>query len=161
MLENEIKVNEFLMGYGRRLLEQIPDERMCEQPAEGMNHPAWILGHLAIAGDAAAALAGGEKMLPPDWGKRYGAGSKPTANRADYPSKAELLATFERVYERARKVAANATPEQLAQPTTIPQMKEGLPTSRERVAFVLTGHMGVHLGQLSAWRRMIGLPAMF
>jgi hypothetical protein len=29
------------------------------------------------------------------------------------------------------------------------------------VAFVLTGHMGVHLGQLSCWRRMIGLPPMF
>jgi hypothetical protein len=107
------------------------------------------------------AILGGEKTLPAEWGTRYGAGSKPTAARADYPSKAELLGTLEATYERVRRAAATATAEQLAQPTMAPQMKAGLPTARERVAFMLTGHMGVHLGQLSTWRRMIGLPAMF
>ena len=29
------------------------------------------------------------------------------------------------------------------------------------VAFLLTGHLGVHLGQLSTWRRMIGMPRLF
>jgi hypothetical protein len=39
--------------------------------------------------------------------------------------------------------------------------KDELPTVADLATFLLTGHMGVHLGQLSAWRRMIGLPAMF
>ena len=30
--------------------------------------------------------------------------------------------------------------------------------SKEMMALVLSGHVGVHLGQLSSWRRMIGLP---
>jgi hypothetical protein len=161
MYDNELKVNSFLMTYCRRLLEEIPEERMTEQPVTGINHPAWILGHLSLAADTAAALLGAEKTLPADWGKRYGTGSKPSASRAEYPSKAELLATCEKAYERVRRLASTANAEQLAQPTTIPQMKEMLPTTRERMAFMLTGHVGAHLGQLSAWRRMIGLPAMF
>jgi len=40
-------------------------------------------------------------------------------------------------------------------------MKEMLPTVRDGVSFLLTGHLGVHLGQLSAWRRMVGLPPLF
>jgi hypothetical protein len=72
-----------------------------------------------------------------------------------------LLATFEKIYERARRLSASASAEQLAAPTTVPQMQEMLSTARERIAFMLTGHVGAHLGQLSAWRRMIGLPAMF
>ena len=40
-------------------------------------------------------------------------------------------------------------------------MKEGLPTIRDAVAFLLTGHLGVHLGQLSMWRRLLGLPPLF
>jgi hypothetical protein len=32
---------------------------------------------------------------------------------------------------------------------------------KELAAFILTGHIGVHLGQLSSWRRMIGLPPTF
>jgi hypothetical protein len=41
------------------------------------------------------------------------------------------------------------------------RQKAGLPTAREGVAFLLTGHLGVHLGQLSAWRRMIDLAPLF
>jgi hypothetical protein len=48
-------------------------------------------------------------------------------------------------------------PVQLSGPTTHPRTKEALPTLRELVAFMLTGHMG----QLSSGRRMIGLPPRF
>ena len=54
-----------------------------------------------------------------------------------------------------------ATPEQLARPSTNPYTKEALPTVGDGVAFLLTGHLGVHLGQLSTWRRMIGLGPLF
>ena len=39
--------------------------------------------------------------------------------------------------------------------------KDALPTLKDVVAFLLTAHLGVHLGQLSSWRRMIGLPPLF
>jgi hypothetical protein len=40
-------------------------------------------------------------------------------------------------------------------------LKEALPTIEDAVTFLLTAHLGAHLGQLSAWRRMIGKAPLF
>jgi hypothetical protein len=161
MLHNAIQVNLFLMQYCRRLAGDIADERMAEQPLADVNHPAWILGHLALTADGTLGKLGGQKALPPEWAALFGAGSKPSASRGLYPSRDELLRAVEQSYQQLRQQAAAASSEQLSQPTTSPRMKEVLPTFTEMLAFVLSGHMGVHLGQLSCWRRMIGLPPMF
>jgi hypothetical protein len=71
------------------------------------------------------------------------------------------MRAVEQSYQLLRQKASAASPEQLAQPPTNPRAKEAFPTLQELVAFLLSGHVGVHLGQLSAWRRMIGLPPLF
>src|SRR5262245_30845321 len=161
MLDSEIKVNLFLVQYCRMLVGDIADERMAEQPLPSVNHPAWVLGHLAFSADRAGGLLGAAKELPAAWVPLFGPGSTPSASRSAYPSKDELLRAVEQGFGRLRQRAAAATPEQLAQPTTNPHTKDALPTVKDGVAFLLTGHLGVHLGQLSSWRRMIGLPPMF
>jgi hypothetical protein len=161
MLDSDIKVNSFLTQYCRTLMADIPDERMAEQPVPGVNHPAWILGHLALTADFAAGMLGADKVFPAQWGPLFRPGSKPEGTRSSYPSKAELLTALEQGFERLRQKAAAATPEQLSQPTTNPRIKDALPTAKEFAAFLLTGHMGGHLGQLSSWRRMIGMPPLF
>jgi hypothetical protein len=161
MLDTANQVNLLLMQYCRVLLADIPDERMTEQPVPGVNHPAWVLGHLAWTADGTLEKLGGQKALPAEGGVLFGAGSKPSDARGDYPPKDELLRAVEQSYQQLRQKAAAASPEQLSRPTTNPRAKETLPTMREMVAFLLTGHMGVHLGQLSSWRRMIGLPPLF
>src|SRR5262249_29617710 len=147
--------------YCRMLLEDITDERMAEQPVVGVNHPAWILGHLALTADGTLEKLGGQKVLPTEWATLFGAGSKPSSSRGVYPSKDELVRAVEQTYQHLTQRAATATSEQLSRPTTNPRAKEALPTLKEMVAFLLSGHMGVHLGQLSSWRRMISLPPMF
>jgi hypothetical protein len=161
MLDNAIQVNLFLMRHCQALVGDIADEQLAEQPHAGVNHPAGILGHLARAADGALAMLGAQKMLPDEWKTHFASGSKPLPSRATYPSKDELLQAVVEGYRQARQKAASASPEQLARPTTMPRAKETLPTFQEMVAFLLTGHMGVHLGQLSSWRRMLGLPPMF
>jgi DinB superfamily len=161
MLDSELKVNQFLVGYCRMLIDDIPDGRMVEQPLPDVNHPAWVLGHLAFSADRAKSLLGAEKDLPEAWTQLFGPGSKPTTNRGDYPSKGDLLQAVEQGFERLRQKAAAATPEQLTKPSTNPRTRDVLPTVQDGVAFLLTGHLGVHLGQLSTWRRMIGLARLF
>jgi hypothetical protein len=82
-------------------------------------------------------------------------------SRGDYPPRDELLGAAEQGFERLRRVASAAGADRLAQPNTNPRMKDALPTAVDVVAFLLTGHLGVHLGQLSAWRRMTGRPPLF
>ncbi len=161
MLDSAIQINLFLMGYCQRLVGEIADERLAEQPVAGVNHPAWILGHLAWTADGALGMLGAQKALPAEWETLFGRGSKPSAQRGLYPAKDDLWRAVEQGYQQVRQKAATASPEQLSRPTTNPRAKETLPTLKEMVAFLMSGHMGVHLGQLSSWRRMIGLPPLF
>jgi DinB superfamily len=161
MLESAFQINLFLMQHCRMLVGDIADERLAEQPVADVNHPAWILGHLAWTADGALGMLGAPKRLSAEWASLFGRGSKPSPQRGLYPSKDELLRAVEQGYQQVRQEASTANPEQLARPTTNPVTKETLPTLKEMIAFLLSGHMGVHLGQLSSWRRMIGLPPMF
>lgn len=161
MFETEITQNRFLLGYAGLLAADIPAERFTEQPLPDVNHPAWIFGHLCLTGEAGVGFLGGEKTIGMTWTKRFAPGSAVTSALSDYPAKAELVAKFESTYARLQAQAAAASAEQLAAPNPHPRLKERLPTVRDAVAFLLTGHLAMHLGQLSMWRRMIGLPPLF
>ena len=161
MLDTAIQVNLFMVQYCRTLVADIADERLAAQPQAGVNHPAWILGHLALTADGTLGRLGAPKVLAAEWAPLFTAGSKPSSARGDYPSKNELMGAVEDRYHELRQQAATATEAQLSQPTTNPRAKQTLPTLREMIGFLLTGHMGVHLGQLSSWRRMTGLPPLF
>lgn len=161
MFETEFRINRFLLQYLQKMTADIAEERFAEQPLPGINHPAWILGHIALSGDSAAAMFGGDKLIPESWYKLFGQGSTLTANRGDYPSKLELLEAVESAFQRAYTASASATAESLARPNTSRLLRGSLPTVHDAFAFVLTTHFSLHLGQLSAWRRMIGLAPMF
>lgn len=161
MFANEFKVNEFLLHYCCMLTADIADEHMTRQPMLGVNHPAWILGHLAFSAEMIVVRLGGDKFLPANWTDLFKPGSSPRAVRGEYPGKDELLQALDDSFARARAAVAGASAETLATATPNPRMREGLPTLRESAAFVLTGHLGVHLGQLSSWRRMMGMTPLF
>lgn len=161
MFETELAVSNLLLRYGGMLVADIPAERMAEQPLAGVNHPAWVLGHLTLTAVHGLTVLGTTVELADGWGALFAPGSQLTGVRADYPGKDELLAAFQSRYQQLQQAAATASAEQLAQASTHPMTRELLPTARESVSFLLTGHLGVHLGQLSTWRRLIGLPPMF
>jgi DinB superfamily len=161
MLETELNVNRFMIWYFRKLVDDVPDERMAEQPFPGVNHPAWIVGHLAWSTDRARWLLGLEPELPAEWTTMFGFGSKPSPTRGDYPARDELIQAVEQGFERLRDQVASATPEQLGQPSPNARTKEFLPTVKDGIVLLLTGHLGTHLGQLTTWRRMIGMPPLF
>jgi hypothetical protein len=106
-------------------------------------------------------MFGGQKTLPAEWNALVGQSSKPSSVRSHYPSKSDLLRAFEECHQRLREQVAAAGPELLAQPPATPRAREAFPTLKEHTTFILTGHVGIHLGQLSSWRRMIGLPPTF
>ena len=76
-----------------------------------------------------------------------------------YPSKEELFATVEAGYRRTLEAAGRATPESLAQPQPGPFYVDDFPTVGDLVAYLMTTHPCLHLGQLSSWRRLKGLPS--
>jgi hypothetical protein len=107
MFEQDIHVNQFMLGYAEELMKEIPDERLAEQPLPGVNHPAWIIGHLALTGDFAVKLLGGEQTLPKSWILQFGPKSTPSTERDIYPTKEELLNQLMERFELARQLAVS------------------------------------------------------
>ena len=152
---NTFRVN---VGYCDGLVADIAAEDFCEQPVPGMNHPAWIIGHLAFAADRHTGMLGAEPQLG-DWRELFGKGSA-LDDASKYPSKAEVMAAWHGAAERYIAAAEAATPEQLAAPHEYVQ-PDKLPTLGDFITFSMTAHTATHLGQLSAWRRAMGRPSLF
>jgi hypothetical protein len=156
MFERERTQYADLYGYARQLVVDIPDEELAEQPAPGLNHPAWILGHLVVAADYGLTLLGPKTVAPEGWGALFNPGTVPDPNRSAYPSKAELLNTFEAAHGAFSGAVAATDPAQVARPNPIESFRPRFPTLADMLTYLLTTHEAGHLGQLSAWRRMMG-----
>ena len=160
MFERESKLCSFAIGYCRKLVQDIPEESLAVQPAPGMNHPAWVLGHLAVVGDTALRLLGQPTHSPREWRPVFGMGSTPGTDRSVYPSRDELLRMVETNYQ-AVIAAAQVDPASIVDvPHTAPFFKAELPLVGDLLAHIMTTHFAMHLGQISAWRRTQGLQGV-
>jgi uncharacterized damage-inducible protein DinB len=161
MFDRELTLYAFNLTYCKLLVADVPDEQFAEQPAEGFNHPAWVLGHLAAVSDFGLQILGRKFALPAEWHQLFDPGTVPSPERALYPPKAELLAAYEAGHHRlAEAVAAGADPDRLARPNPVRQLRPVLPTLGDFLAHLLTTHEATHIGQLSAWRRQLGLASV-
>lgn len=152
----------FQLGYARQLLADIDPAQMTLQPAPRMNHPAWIVGHLAYVGDMIHKLLGMPLRTPEHYAALFGPGTQPMAEAERYPSKDELWAMLEEVHRAAPAAVRGASAEIWGKPHPVPmEALKTLPTMGNLVTHILTTHEGIHLGQLSTWRRMQGLPPLF
>jgi hypothetical protein len=148
------------VAYGKQVLADIDDASMSEMPM-GLNHPAWLLMHLATAADYAAALLGGQGVCPPDWSEKSDTKKPISKNRSDYPTKAELIEKFETAYQNAVDLLQKCDASALAQPQKLGFFEKELPTVGDMAGFLLVAHTNIHLGQLSAWRRAMGKGPLF
>ncbi|MAE65119.1 MAG: hypothetical protein CMJ18_12685 [Phycisphaeraceae bacterium] len=150
------------LDYAGRLVADLPDASMCHQPGPGMNHPAWVLGHLAWTSDR---VAGGillqvEPELPKRLGGPFDAQSVPSDNATIYPAKAKLLEALEKVHGRIAGELSGRSVPSLDEPTQHERFASRFPTIGEALIHVMVGHEQVHLGQLSAWRRVQGMASV-
>lgn len=160
MRQSVLNTFAFDLNYLKMLVEDIPEEQMCDQLAGLENHPAWSIGHLAAGCQFCIRLMGGQSSLPAGWAELFGRGSKPVADRSKYPAKAELMAELDRSHQQAAQVVAAADESKLAEETPDPEFRQVAPTLSDVVVFVLINHTATHLGQIAMWRRAKGLPAV-
>src|SRR6516225_3083148 len=116
MFERERKLYETMLGLCKMQIKDVDDAKLAELPAQGINHPAWILTHLAICTDYAARLLGEPVKCPKEWHQRCGPGSRLTSDRSFYASKQDLMAALEAGQARVSEAAAKATEDALRRP---------------------------------------------
>lgn len=160
--ETELKVYQFQFFLGQKLLEGVSPETVATSTCEGGQHPAWIIGHLGYVANQVSSMFGGTPGIDMGaWKAQFDMGTDLSQSPSDYPAWDELVGVWEKGHADVTQLAPSASDEFLAQPTPYESMRPALPTMREFVGFVLTGHEAWHLGQLSAWRRTNGLPRLF
>ena len=100
MLKYVLVAADLNRDYARRLVADIPDDKMCVQPTPGVNHAAWVLGHVAFVFDSMIRVFDQKPVMPPEWTDVFNLASKPSGERSHYPSKAELWDAYEKTYLR-------------------------------------------------------------
>ncbi|WP_419184526.1 DinB family protein [Botrimarina mediterranea] len=140
-----------------KLVSDVADKDMARQPVEGINHPAWLLGHVGTYHEVIASLLRGEAFDNP-WDSPCGKNSTPSADRSRYPSKEQLLKHHEAAAALACRTIESVKPEAWTRPMDHPTWGKQFATVAPAVVFLATSHQSLHLGQLSGWRRAMGLP---
>ncbi|MEQ8845779.1 MAG: DinB family protein [Phycisphaerales bacterium] len=151
---------EWARGLLLEMAKATPDERFYELPAEHGNHAAWNLGHIAVTDDLVRnALAGGDAVLPTEWHEMFKGGSTCKPGAEGHPSREELLDALARA--RAALVAwfGGMNESELAEPLTGGLAQ--LAADRAMLMGSLAGHEAFHAGQMSAARRVFGMPPLF
>jgi hypothetical protein len=145
------------LGYAKRLVADIPEDKMALQPAPGMNHAAWVLGHLACTADMLGSMIGVKPVCPPEWAVLFDWNSSPSSDVAQYPSKATLLRALEEGHAAIAAALPSIPESRWSETTPLEAVRGFLPTLGDCFVFVMAAHENMHLGQLSAWRRAQGM----
>lgn len=157
------------MGYAERLLDGVTQDTCARFARPGgfevrSNHPAFILGHLSLYPARVLQclkLPAGPTSCPPHYESLFKAGveCQDDAQAKIYPPLQELRSLFFDSYQAAVDAVATAEDDAFGAPNPAEgRLRDLLPTVGAVISFYLIGHVQVHLGQFSSWRRGMGLP---
>lgn len=157
------------ISYAERLLNGVDQKLFARFAQPGgheikANHPAWVFGHLALYAPRVLAQLGEVESLrlPPGFDELFKNGSecRDDPNGTIYPPMSHIREFFFNGYSQAIRKIADANDTLLAGPNPAEgRMRELFPSLGAMLNFYLSAHSQMHLGQISTWRRAMGLPA--
>ncbi len=151
------------MDYAPKLVADLADKQMTAQPATDpalpSNHPAWVFSHLNVYLPIIASIIRGELFEDPKH-HQFGMTSRPESDASLYASKEELLGEFLEGHKRVAELLGNADDTIFAKDIQLPRWREVMPTAGIAMPYLMLNHENGHLGQVSAWRRIQGLPSV-
>jgi hypothetical protein len=150
----------YALDYLREQVAVVAAGDMVAQPVGIVNHPAWTIGHLAHLCELLCGVAGAPPWLPEGWAARYGTGSVPVADVGAYEAKDAALAILRDAEARLVHAVGRLDDSFLDRPFPDPSYREVFPTVRHALTQVMVGHTAMHVGQLTVWRRAMGLPRL-
>ena len=150
-------------AYGASLIADLDQSQMTQQVAPdgqaAANHPAWVYSHLGVYVPVIEAIIKNETFADPKEHK-FGMQSKPSSDASLYASKEQLLADFESGHDRVAQLLQEAGDAVLDNKITLARWEPVMPTASLALPYLMLNHENVHLGQISAWRRVQGLPSV-
>lgn len=155
--------------YAERLLKDVTPAMFGRLARPGgvvlqSNHPAFVFGHLCLYPSRVMQnleLPPGVTAFPANYESLFknGAECQDDPDGKIFPAMNELTALYFDAYRAAIAAVESADDEMFHAPNPAEgRLRDLFPTVGAAVNFYLTGHVQVHFGQISAWRRAMGLP---
>ena len=154
-------------GYAERLLKDVSPEIFARFPSvEGVeikiNHPAFVFGHLSLYPVQLAEMVGVSTVgmeVHPSYAELFKMGVEcvDDPEAIIYPPMRELTETFFSATEALIDSLERIDPESLDRPLENPSRRERFGTVGAFLTYILQAHPQSHLGQISGWRRCMGL----
>ncbi len=156
------------LAYGENLLKDVKPEIFSQFAKPGgvtveSNHGAFIYGHLSLYAPRVVAQLGGDASAIQPTAEFQKLFSHEATCIDDltgeiYPAMDEITTAFFNSYKLALTTLRAASDEAFQKPNPMEgRMLELFPTLGSMHAFYVGGHAMLHMGQMSAWRRMQGL----
>lgn len=152
--------------YAEKMLKGVQPERFGRFAAPGgtpvvSNHPAFVYGHLSLYAPKVLVQLGHPAPSVPELFELAFSQNASCRDDVDgdlYPPMDEVLSFFREGYRMVTAALRSIPDEVLDQPNPAEgRMRELFPTIGSVQNLYCGGHMMMHIGQLSAWRRMEGL----
>ncbi len=148
-------------SYGERLLSDIGNEQMLLEP-DGtrelpVNHPAWTFCHMNIYLPVIKAVINGDTFEDTK-GHRFGQDSQPESDASLYPSRDEILKSWSEGHDEIRQLLSNSNDAIFEQPVVLGRWAAIMPNAGTCLPYLMLNHENQHLGQISTWRRVLGMP---
>lgn len=145
--------------YTLRLLADLEPDDWFRQPAEGVTHIAWQVGHIAMAQYRLTLdRLRGERpedatLIAPEFLARFAKGSTPEADPGLYPTPTEIRATLDRVFEQTLREVPAYSDARLAETVLKPH-----PLFSQKIDSLrwCADHELIHAGQIGLLRRLHG-----
>lgn len=149
------------VNYARSLLKEIEPGDFAHMPMPGFNHPAFCYGHLSLYPNTWFEFIGRPDAcieLPFDPGI-YSKGAECVEQDGRYASMEVITSSFFQGHERMLEILPGIEPEVFDK--AIPEesrYRDFFGTVGNAINFMTGAHIMMHLGQVSMWRRAMGLP---
>jgi len=159
-----------MRGYAEKAVVGITDEIAAHKPEWGRgngridcNHAAFVFGHLALYPLRLMDVIGIKHTikLPNAYEGLFKAGAPchHDEHGTIYPRLSAIMPLFYAGHDALFAAAAKLSDADLAKPITDEKMKAHFPNVGEALTFMLCSHTAIHIGQVSTWRRAMGLPS--
>ncbi|MGE3107089.1 MAG: DinB family protein [Phycisphaerales bacterium] len=156
--------------YGENLLKDVPASRFARlatqdgKPVQS-NHPAFVYGHLSIYPKRITTVLGATVIENPPKFEELFLNGKPCLDDPAgtiYPPMDSIVSHYNAGYDAAAAAIAKTSDADFAKlPPDEGRTRELFPTQGALVGFLMSGHQMSHFGQVSAWRRLMGLGSAF
>jgi len=162
--------------YADRLVKDVRADQFARKPrfeTKGglvvidTNHPAFVYGHLALyppkilrlVGFAEAQVAGAGVTPPGAWNEivKDGCPCQDDADGEIYPPMDAILSMYRRGYDTCLDMVSTVDDAIFDRPTPDDRFRQALPKIGMLAMLYLNNHVLTHMGQISAWRRCVGM----